>query len=49
MITTRQAVSVVPTISTTQGASAAINRLIDKGLLVKDRVGRQVFYKKTNQ
>lgn len=48
MITTQQVVDIVPTISTLAGASAAINRLIDKGLLVKDRQGRHVFYKKPN-
>lgn len=46
MITTQQIVDVVDRISTKQGASVAINRLIDKGLLVKVRQGRNVFYMK---
>lgn len=46
MITTQQIVDVVDRISTKQGASVAINRLIDKELLVKVRQGRNVFYTK---
>ena len=48
MITTQQVVDVIDTISTKQGASVAINRLIDKGLLVKVRQGRNVFYTKSD-
>lgn len=48
MITTQQVVDVIDTISTKQGASVAINRLIDKGLLVKVRQGRNVFYTKND-
>lgn len=48
IITTRQIVDLVPTISTLQGALAAINRLADKGLVVKERQGRRVFYRKAN-
>ena len=44
MITTQQVVDMIDTISTTQGASVAINRLIEKGLLKKVRQGRHVFY-----
>ena len=44
MITTQQVVELVDTISTLQGASVAINRLIDKELLKKNRQGRHVFY-----
>ena len=44
MITTQQIVDMVDSISTVQGASVAVNRLIDKGLLVKNRQGRHVFY-----
>lgn len=44
MITTQQVVDVVETISTTQGASVAINRLIKKNLLQQNRNGRHVFY-----
>ena len=44
MITTQQSVDMVDSISTVQGASVAVNRLIDKGLLEKNRQGRHVFY-----
>lgn len=44
MITTQQIVDMVDSISTVQGASVAINRLISKGLVVKNRQGRHVFY-----
>ena len=44
MITTQQIVDVIDTISTIQGASVAINRLIKKELLKKKRHGRHVFY-----
>ena len=44
MITTQQIVDVIDTISTIQGASVAINRLIKKELLKKNRHGRHVFY-----
>ena len=44
MITTQQVVDIIDTISTMQGASVAINRLIKKGLLVKNQQGRHVFY-----
>lgn len=44
MITTQQIVDMIDSISTTQGASVAVNRLISKGLLVKNRQGRHVFY-----
>lgn len=37
-------VDLVDKISTVQGASVAINRLIDKDLLKKMRQGRHVFY-----
>ena len=44
MITTQQVVDMIDTIATLQGASVAINRLIEKGLLRKDREGRHIFY-----
>ena len=44
MITTQQVVDIIDTISTTQGASVAINRLIKKKLLKKNRQGKHVFY-----
>ena len=44
MITTQQVVDIIDTISTIQGASVAINRLIKKGLLEKVQQGRHVFY-----
>ena len=44
MITTQQVVDVIESISTTQGASVAINRLIKKDLLKQNRNGRHVFY-----
>lgn len=44
IITTQQVVDLVDKISTVQGASVAINRLIDKDLLKKMRQGRHVFY-----
>ena len=44
MITTQQVVDIIDTISTTQGASVAINRLIKKNLLQQNRKGRHVFY-----
>lgn len=44
MITTQQVVDIVDTISTMQGASVALNRLIKKELLKKVRQGRHVIY-----
>ena len=44
IITTQQIVDIIDSISTKQGASVAINRLINKGLLIKVRQGRHVFY-----
>lgn len=44
MITTQQVVDIIDTISTTQGASVALNRLINKNLLKKVRQGRHVVY-----
>lgn len=46
MITTQQMVGIVDAISTTQGASVALNRLMKKGLIVQERHGRHVIYKK---
>lgn len=48
IITTRQIVDFIPTISTLQGASVALKRLIEKGLVVKVRQGRSIFYRKAN-
>lgn len=45
MITSQQVVDIT-NISTLQGASVALNRLIDRGLLVKERQGRHIYYKK---
>lgn len=36
MITTQQVVDITPSIGTTSGASVALNRLIEKGLMQKD-------------
>ena len=44
IITTQQVVDISDSISTIQGAVVAINRLIKKGLLKKNRQGRHVFY-----
>ena len=44
MITTQQVVDIIDTITTKQGASVALNRLIDRGLIVKVRQGRHVVY-----
>ena len=44
MITTQQVVDIIDTISTKQGASVAINRLIKKELLKKNRQGKHIFY-----
>lgn len=44
MITTQQVVDIIESISTTQGASVAINRLIKRELLQQNRKGRHVFY-----
>ena len=44
MITTQQVVDIIDTISTTQGASVALNRLIKKELLEKVQQGRHVIY-----
>lgn len=44
MITTQQVVDIIDSITTMQGASVAINRLIKKGLLKKNQQGRHVFY-----
>ena len=44
MITTQQVVDIIDTISTLQGASVAVNRLIKKNLLKKVQQGRHVFY-----
>lgn len=44
MITTQQVVDIIDSISTKQGASVAINRLIKKKLLSKSRQGRHIFY-----
>lgn len=45
MITTQQVVDIIDTITTKQGASVALNRLIDKELLVSERQGRHIFYR----
>lgn len=44
MITTQQVVDITPTITTTSGASVALNRLIDKKLINKKRQGRHFIY-----
>lgn len=44
IITTQQVVDIIDTITTAQGASVAINRLIKKDLLEKNQQGRHVFY-----
>lgn len=44
LITTQQVLDIIDTISTMQGASVAINRLINKDLLKKERQGRHVYY-----
>ena len=44
MITTLQVVDIIDTISTPQGASVALNRLIRKELLKKVQQGRHVIY-----
>ena len=44
MITTQEVVNTIDTITTVQGASVAINRLIKKDLLKKNRKGRHIFY-----
>lgn len=44
MITTQQVVDITPSIGTTSGASVALNRLIEKGLMKKKRQGRHIFY-----
>jgi predicted HTH transcriptional regulator len=44
MITTQQVVEIIETITTSQGASVALNRLIKKELLKKVRQGRHIFY-----
>lgn len=44
MITTQQVVDIIDTISTTQGASVALNRIIKKELLKKVQQGRHVIY-----
>ena len=43
-ITTQQVVDIVDKISTKQGASVALNRLIDKDLIKKIRNGRRIYY-----
>ena len=42
MMTTQQVVDMIDTITTKQGASVGLNRLIDKGLIAKVRQGRYV-------
>lgn len=44
-ITTTQAVQISPNISTRQGASMAINRLINNGFLQKSGKGKKTIYK----
>ena len=44
MITTQEVVNTIDTITTVQGASVAMNRLIKKDLLKKNRKGRHIFY-----
>ncbi len=45
MITTQQVVDIIDKISTKQGASVALNRLINKGLIEQVRKGKHVYYK----
>lgn len=45
MITTQQVVDIIDKISTKQGASVALNRLIKKGLIEQVRKGKHVYYK----
>jgi len=45
MITTQQVVDIIDKISTKQGASVALNRLIEKGLIEQVRKGKHVYYK----
>ena len=49
MITTQQVVDVIPTIETTSGASVALNRLINRGLIQKVRQGRHFIYTLTQK
>lgn len=49
MITTQQVVDITPTITTTSGASVALNRLIDKKLIQKKRQGRHFIYVLVNK
>ena len=46
-ITTHQIIEITR-INTTQGASVALNRLMNMGLLKKVRKGKQVFYQLRN-
>lgn len=45
MITTQQVVDIIDKITTKQGASVALNRLIKKGLIEQVRQGKHVYYK----
>lgn len=49
MITTQQVVDITPTITTTSGASVALNRLITKKLIQKKRQGRHFIYVLVNK
>ena len=44
MITTQQVVDMVEKISTLQGASVALKRLMEKKLIKKERKGRHIYY-----
>ena len=44
-ITSQQVVDIT-TISTLQGAAVALNRMINRGLLIKRRKGRQIYYER---
>ncbi|MCI6755609.1 MAG: putative DNA binding domain-containing protein [Lachnospiraceae bacterium] len=46
-ITSDQVISIVESINTRSGATAALRRLINQGLVVKEQVGRQFIYKKS--
>lgn len=48
-ITSQQVISVVETINTNAGATAALRRLIKKGLIQKVQKGHQVIYQRTTE
>ena len=43
MITSQQVVDII-SISTLQGASVALNRMINRGILKRQREGRHIYY-----